>query len=146
LEFKLYVSAGELMYAHECTGVLDFTENLITKNIKYVIISGYVTILFGRSRMSEDVDILIEHISFEKFLKFWSKIEKNYECLNTRNSLENRKHVMLVEGSLYISPIELQIPNKLFLGSEKDIEWIKATPNKIWSKQHKEFIDTAFQK
>ncbi len=141
--------------------VLDFTENLASNNIKYVIISGYVAILFGRSRMSEDVDILIEHIPFEKFLKFWSKIDKNYECLNTSNSfdayndylenhlairlankgtfipnielkfikndldlysLEHRKQVKLAEGSLYISPLELQIPYKLFLGSEKDIE------------------------
>jgi hypothetical protein len=34
--------------------VLSFTEHLQTNNIKYVIISGYVAILFGRSRMSED--------------------------------------------------------------------------------------------
>ncbi len=141
--------------------VLDFTENLVANKIKYVIISGYVAILFGRSRMSEDVDILIEHIPFEKFLKFWSQMEKNYECLNTGNSFEayndylenhlairltkkgtfipnielkfvrndldryslgHRKHVKLAKGSLYVSPIELQIPYKLFLGSEKDIE------------------------
>ncbi len=141
--------------------VLNFTEHLETNNIKYVIISGYVAILFGRSRMSEDVDIFIEHISFEKFLKFWSGIEHNYECLNTGNSyeayidylknhqairiankgsfipniklkfvkndldrysLENRRHVKLADKSLYLSPLELQIPYKLFLGSEKDIE------------------------
>jgi hypothetical protein len=29
---------------------------------------------------------------------------------------------------------------------DKYVEWIKATPNKIWSKQHKDFIDTEFQK
>ncbi len=108
-----------------------------------------------------DVDIFIEHISFEKFLKFWSGIEQSYECLNTGNSyeayndylinhhalriakkgcfipnielkfvkndldrysLENRKHVKLADRSLYLSPLELQIPYKLFLGSEKDIE------------------------
>lgn len=141
--------------------VLSFTEHLVTNNIKYVIISGYVAILFGRSRISEDVDILIEHISFEKFLKFWSEIELSYECINTGNSyeayndylknhhairiakkgsfipnielkfvkndldrysLENRKHVKLADRSLYLSPLELQIPYKLFLGSEKDIE------------------------
>lgn len=141
--------------------VLSFTEHLETNNIKYVIISGYVAILFGRSRMSEDVDIFIENISFEKFLKFWSEIEESYECLNTGNSyeayndylnnhhairiakkgsfipnielkfvkndldrysLENRKHVKLADKSLYLSPLELQIPFKLFLGSEKDIE------------------------
>lgn len=41
--------------------------NLVKNNIKYVIVSGYVAILFGRSRISEDVDLLVEHISFEKF-------------------------------------------------------------------------------
>ncbi len=141
--------------------VLDFTDYLIKCNIKYVIISGYVAILFGRSRISEDVDILIEHISFENFLRFWSGIDKHYECLNTANpyeayndylenhhalriakkgnfipnvelkfvkndldrySLENRRLVKIAARSLYISPLELQIPYKLFLGSEKDIE------------------------
>ncbi|MCX9083876.1 MAG: hypothetical protein OIN87_03640 [Candidatus Methanoperedens sp.] len=141
--------------------VINFTDHLDNNNIKYVIISGYVAILFGRSRMSEDVDIFIENISFEKFLKFWSEIEPTYECLNTGNSyeayddylrnhqairlstkgsfipnielkfvkndldrysLENRKRIELTDKSLYISPFELQIPYKLFLGSEKDIE------------------------
>ncbi len=141
--------------------VLDFTDMLIRNDIKYVIVSGYVAILFGRNRMSEDVDFLIEPISFEKFQRFWSEMEKKHECLNTSNSyeayndylgnhhavrmarkgsfipnieikfvkndldrysLEHRKHVKLIEKSLYISPIELQIPYKLFLGSEKDIE------------------------
>ena len=141
--------------------VLDFTDMLIRNDIKHVIVSGYVAILFGRNRMSEDVDFLIEPISFEKFQRFWSEMEIRHECLNTSNSyeayndylgnhhavrmarkgsfipnieikfvkndldrysLEHRKHVKLIEKSLYISPIELQIPYKLFLGSEKDIE------------------------
>jgi len=141
--------------------VLSFTEHLASNNIKYVIVSGYVAILFGRSRISEDVDILIEHISFEKFLKFWGELEQRYECLNTSNaheayneymvkhhairiakkgsfipnielkfvkndldrySLEHSRHVKLANRSLFLSPFELQIPYKLFLGSEKDIE------------------------
>jgi hypothetical protein len=36
--------------------------------------------------------------------------------------LENRRQVILNGISLNISPIELQIPYKLFLGSSKDIE------------------------
>ena len=141
--------------------VLSFTEYLASNNIKYVIVSVYVAIFFGRSRISEDVDILIENISFQKFLKFWSEIEQSYECLNTGNSyeayndylknyqairiaekgnfipnielkfvqndldrysLDHRKHVNIADRSLYLSPLELQIPYKLFLGSEKDIE------------------------
>ncbi len=44
--------------------VLSFTKHLASNNIKYVIVSGYVAILFGRSRISEDVDILIEHCRY----------------------------------------------------------------------------------
>lgn len=29
---------------------------------------------------------------------------------------------------------------------DRYVEWLKATPNKVWSKQHREFIDSAFQK
>jgi len=29
---------------------------------------------------------------------------------------------------------------------DRYVEWLKATPNKVWSKQHKEFIDSAYQK
>ena len=37
-------------------------------------------------------------------------------------TIENRIQVQINDYSLYISPLELQIPFKLFLGSEKDIE------------------------
>jgi len=36
--------------------------------------------------------------------------------------LEERREVLLNNHKLFISPLELQIPFKLFLGSEKDIE------------------------
>ncbi|CAG0991244.1 hypothetical protein METP2_02586 [Methanosarcinales archaeon] len=29
---------------------------------------------------------------------------------------------------------------------DRYVEWIKATPNKVWSKQYKDFIDSSFQK
>ena len=28
---------------------------------------------------------------------------------------------------------------------DRYVEWLKATPNEVWSKQHKEFIDSAYQ-
>ena len=39
-----------------------------------------------------------------------------------RYSIDNRLEVVLGEKRLFISPIELQIPYKLYLGSDKDIE------------------------
>ncbi len=36
--------------------VLDFVK-ILEKQVKYVLISGYVALLFGRSRTTEDVDL-----------------------------------------------------------------------------------------
>ena len=65
--------------------VIDFTKILNELDIKYVIVSGYVAILFGRNRSSEDVDMLIEKISYEKFKHLWKLLANQFECLNTEN-------------------------------------------------------------
>ncbi len=141
--------------------VIDFTSILNKLNIRYVIVSGYVSILFGRNRSSEDIDMIIEKMSLDKFKELWNNLEPFFECINTDNcndayedylnanhslrfsrkeeyipnmeikfpkieldiwSLENRKKVIFNSHIIFISKIELQIPFKLFLGSEKDIE------------------------
>ena len=134
---------------------------ILEKHAKYVIISGYVAILFGRNRSSEDVDIFIEKIDRKIFNKIWEEIYDEFECINTNDvkdaydnylsdglalrfakkntfipnielkfpkvdldvwTLYESKKVILNKKTLYIAPLELEIPYKLFLGSEKDIE------------------------
>lgn len=53
--------------------VLKFV-NVLKKYAGYVLISGYVAILFGRSRGTEDVDFIIEKISKEKFKEFYQDL------------------------------------------------------------------------
>src|SRR3989344_5658564 len=66
--------------------VLSFTKILDRQKIKYVLVSGYVAILFGRSRQTEDIDLFIEKISFEKFEALWKEIyAKAFECINDSN-------------------------------------------------------------
>ena len=141
--------------------VLDYVSVLDRLKIKYVIVSGYVAILFGRSRSSEDVDMFVEKMDREKFLKLWEALSGKFECLNTKDpadafdeylindtalrfsypgkfipnmeakfpkkpldywTLEHSQRVILNKSTLHISPIEVQITFKLFLGGEKDIE------------------------
>lgn len=141
--------------------VIDFTSILNKQNIGYVIISGYIPILFGRSRASEDIDIIMEKINFPKFQILWEEITKRFECIIAKDAknaykeyllkkesirfakkhkfipnieikfpkieldtwtLKQKIKVFFNNHSLFISPIELQIPFKLFLGTEKDIE------------------------
>lgn len=118
-------------------------------------------ILFGRSRNSEDVDIIIEKLTFKQFDELWGELGKDFECIITGDpkeayddylsakhsvrfsikkqfipnmemkfpkndldvwTLEKKWRVFMNGRRLFISPMELQIPFKLFLGSEKDIE------------------------
>jgi hypothetical protein len=56
--------------------VLRFTK-ILEKYTNYVLISGYVAILFGRSRGTEDVDLFIEKISKEKFIELYRDLQSD---------------------------------------------------------------------
>ena len=59
---------------------------VLGKHCNYVIVSGYVSILLGRARATEDVDIFIEKLSKEEFLKLYNDLKKDYWCLNAEKS------------------------------------------------------------
>ena len=109
--------------------VLEFT-GILSKHYGYVIISGYVAILLGRARATEDIDILIEKKNGKVFSKFWKSIIKNkFYCLNTENLdeawsyLEEGLAIRFAKGSIFIPEIEQQIAVKrILLASRKDIE------------------------
>ena len=74
--------------------VLDFVK-ILEKHTKYVIVSGYVSILFGRARATEDVDIFIKDLNRDKFKKLYSDLmHNNYWCLNTSNVNEAYKYLL----------------------------------------------------
>lgn len=76
--------------------VIDFAK-ILEKHAKYVIVSDYVSILFGRSRATEDIDIIVEKMLKNDFYKFYSDLQRNgYWCVN----IENRDEVlkMLLDG------------------------------------------------
>ena len=142
------------------TFVLDFL-SVLKAYTDYVIVSGYVTILFGRARGTEDIDIIIEKMDRGMFERFFNDLtERNYWFLNSDDqndlfnmlnenlavriakideiipnielkfvkdyfdnfSLKNSLKVMMGDHEMKISPIELQIPYKLYLSGDKDIE------------------------
>ncbi len=77
--------------------VVDFI-NILQKHADYVIVSGYVSILFGRSRATEDIDILVGRISKKRFYSLYSDLKKSgYWCLNMGNQDEILK--VLFDGT-----------------------------------------------
>jgi len=64
---------------------MNFTSILNKLKINYVIVSGYVSILFGRNRGSEDIDLIVDKIIFERFKELWQELKKEFECAITEN-------------------------------------------------------------
>jgi len=94
--------------------VLDFIRVLEPKT-PYVIVSGYVAILFGRSRGTEDVDILISRLSKDTFGELHTALsEGGYEFLNAEDAdglydkLLNRMGIRIAKKGQFIPNIELK--------------------------------------
>ena len=65
---------GEIILDKVLNNLDKFASDFFKIAVKYtdcVIISGYVSILLGRSRATEDVDIFIKKISKETFYQFF---------------------------------------------------------------------------
>jgi len=61
---------------------LDFL-TVLEKHTSYVIVSGYVSILLGRARASEDIDIIIPKIPLPTIIKLVHDLkEKGFYCIN----------------------------------------------------------------
>jgi len=76
--------------------VLDFLK-ILEKHSDYVIVSGYVSILFGRTRTTEDIDILVPELLIERFKELYKDIKAKFTCINSSNinelfDLLNTKH------------------------------------------------------
>jgi predicted nucleotidyltransferase len=100
--------------------VRDFL-NVLKAYTDYVIVSGYVTILFGRARGTEDIDIIIEKIDRRTFEKFFNDlIERNYWFLNSDDQndlfgmLNENLAVRIAKSGGIIPNIELKFAKDRF--------------------------------
>ena len=76
-----------------------------------------------RESAYEDYLLKNDALRFSRSGKFIPNIEMKFPKLSLDDwTLKNRMKVLLNSSIIFISPLELQIPFKLYLGSEKDIE------------------------
>lgn len=81
-----FVSTNKIEISRELSDLdrftLDFVD-ILAKSTRYVVVSGYVAILLGRSRVSEDVDIIIPKLDFNVFNGLLGGlVKKGFYCLN----------------------------------------------------------------
>ena len=90
--------------------------SILEKYAKYIIVSGFVAIAHGRSRGTEDIDIIIERISRQKFILLHNALVKNkFECLQSKKPeviyddyLAKNISVRYIKKGTFVPEIELK--------------------------------------
>ena len=101
--------------------VIDFVNILEKYGLEYVIVSGYVAIVLGRSRSTEDVDMLIKPMPFEQFDEFFQFLLNNgYECANT--SISSEAYEFLNDHAIRFFKLGKPIPNIEFKIIKRDLD------------------------
>ncbi len=101
---------------------------IVEKHVKYIVCSGFVAIAHGRSRSTEDIDMIIEKIPFEKFSKLHEElVKKGFECMQSSDAkkifydyLINGDSVRYTRKGKFLPEMELK-----FAKDELDNEQIK---------------------
>jgi len=66
---------------------VDFCK-IVEKHCKYIIVSGFIAIASGRTRGTEDIDMIIEKINFKKFSELFEDLKKNhFVCMQSDKAI-----------------------------------------------------------
>ncbi|MEK6878366.1 MAG: hypothetical protein AABY22_02095 [Nanoarchaeota archaeon] len=89
------------------------------KHLKYIVVSGFVAISHGRRRTTEDIDMIVERISFEKFKKFHNELIKNgFICMQSSKVEDVYDYLDNGDSVRYVEREDLQPP-------EMEVKFVK---------------------
>jgi hypothetical protein len=67
---------------------IDFCR-IVENYVQYVVVSGFVAISSGRSRATEDIDIIVEKMDLKMFNKFHNELkDNNFVCMQSDSVAE----------------------------------------------------------
>jgi len=123
---------GDKNLLNEFTG--DFVKVIDKNRVKYIIVSGFVAISHGRARGTEDIDIIIERISLQKFEELHkSAVKTGFECLQGEKPeklfedyLKENLSLRYVKKGSFVPEIELKLARDLL--DEKQLKERKKLP------------------
>lgn len=101
--------------------VEDFCK-VVEKHCKYIICSGFVAIAHGRTRGTEDIDMIIEKLTLEEFI-FLHKdlIKAGFVCVQSPNSEKIYKDYLIKKDSVrYVKDEEGFFPPEMEIKFVKD--------------------------
>jgi hypothetical protein len=84
---------------------------IVNEHCKYIICSGFVAISHGRSRGTEDIDMIIEKLSWKDFNELHKDlIKNNFICMQSDNSKSIYADYLSKGDSVRYTPKEHMLP------------------------------------
>ena len=95
--------------------VIDFA-SIVEKYAKYIVVSGFVALAHGRSRATEDIDMIIERLDIQHFSKLHQSLVKSgFECIQSDNPeeifdeyLKNNTSIRYVKKGTFVPEMEIK--------------------------------------
>jgi hypothetical protein len=56
---------------------------IVEKHCKYIIVSGFIAIASGRTRGTEDIDMIIEKLDPKKFTQLFEDLSRDFQCMQS---------------------------------------------------------------
>jgi len=88
---------------------------IVERHVKYIVVSGFVSISHGMRRSTEDIDMIIEKIDFDSFRNLHSDlVDKGFECMQSSMAgdlydyLEKGDSIRYVRKGTFLPP-EMEI-------------------------------------
>lgn len=101
---------------------VSFCSVLEESAIEYVLVSGYVSILFGRSRSSEDIDLIIRKMNLAAFKEVWKRLKLDFYCINTESPEIAYEDYLMKGTAIRFSRKDSFIPNMEFKFNKNDLD------------------------
>jgi hypothetical protein len=77
--------------------------SIIEKYVKYIIVSGFVSISHGRTRGTEDIDMILEKVPFDMFYRLHNDLQKaGFECIQSNKPEEVYDYLIKKDSVRYV--------------------------------------------
>jgi len=116
---------------------------ILEKHADYVIVSGYVAILLGRDRGTDDIDVIIPKLSKEKLELLYKDLAKQgFWCINS-SDLEDLYEILISKHSIRFA-VEPKVSPNVEIKFSKDIYDQIALKNPITMEINGNELKTSF--
>lgn len=111
---------------------LDFCA-IAEKHVKYIVVSGFVAIAHGTRRTTEDIDMIIEKMSFEQFKRFHNDLLKSgFHCMQSTKVEDIYEYLTHKDSVRYVRQGSLMPP-------EMEVKFVKDEIDELQMQTRRKF-------